>query len=171
MDIHSIDTFLAEAVFYRCCGLDGAPVKFLKRFTNFVYVDYHIGTTRFLRECQEHGFREYHLASVADLPVEAVLGDSWAALSVRHRGHLERLPLEWSPEDFGIVLLAFHRLPDFPRQHGPERFQILFVCFEAIAALGALFTARLPPCCLCPRRQAIRCGRLAPTSVEYSALV
>ncbi len=159
MNLHSLDTFLADAVFYPCCGFDGAPVKFLKRFRNFVYVDYHVSTTRFVREAQEHGFRGYRLDSVADLPAEAVLGESWAELSISHQGHLERLPLEWSTHNFGIVLLGFRRLSDFPVQHGPEHLQILFVCFEAIATLHALFTRRhLTPKVLCAIRPGIALG-------------
>lgn len=154
-----LDQFLADAVIYPCSGFDGAPVQFIRISSNFIYIDYTISPTRFVREARERGFRGYSLTSATDLPPEIVLGEFWKELIYRHYNYLTKLPLDWSQREFGIKLLTFERLPEFTVKHGPESFTILYICFEAISTLRSLFNRRsLAPKVLCAIRPGVALG-------------
>ena len=55
-----LPSILNKSVYYPCCFLDAAPVKFLnRRYRSFVYVDYNVTRPRLMSELRTRGFRGY----------------------------------------------------------------------------------------------------------------
>ncbi|MBU6401532.1 MAG: hypothetical protein KGS61_14540 [Verrucomicrobia bacterium] len=151
-----IKAFLRESVFYPCCGLDGAPVKFTgKRFQRYFYVDYTIKRVEFEAECRQPGFCGYVCQGVRDLDFQQVFGNS--APEVRRIYQDPAVQVRWA-EPF-VAIAEFERLPQYPESHGPARFELMFACCEAIAALRATYgRVEIAPLCLAYIRSGIGFG-------------
>lgn len=146
--MQDIEKYLREAVFYPCAGLDGTPVRFLgHQFQRYIYADYGVSRESFEKACELNGFLGYRLDSIKELDVESVFQTSWKELADTYRSILRQLHSDWT-NPF-ILLAKFERRADFPDEHGPSSFELIYVCCEAITTFDSLFSKRgITPRCL-----------------------
>lgn len=146
--MQDIEKYLLEAVFYPCAGLDGTPVRFLgHRFQRYVYADYGVTRESFKKACELSGFLGYRVSSIKELDVESVFQTSWKELADTYCSIFSQLHSAWT-NPF-ILHAIFERLADFPEEHGPSSFELIYVCCEAITTFHSLFSKRgITPRCL-----------------------
>lgn len=135
---------LEHSLYYPAAGFDGRPVQFLGGFIHsFVYVDYGTEERDLDRELEEHGFEGYRLAG------RKVLRES----DLAPRGWNPRIPPEFESEQGGFDKkrrdhfvrkpfanwLIFDREDGRDEQHGPDRFSLVYLCADGVAAYQALY--------------------------------
>ncbi len=160
-----MDQFLNGSVFYPCSGLDGAPIKYVgKLFQRFFYADYFIPKSDFMWDFKYFGCRGYTTSSVEELDVRAAFGCSWEEIARNSADTIEKLPFKsppfkWIPEDAFLALARFERIPGYPEDHGPERFEVLYAKCEAVAIFRATFSRfGVAPGCLANIRPGLGFG-------------
>lgn len=152
--LETIDEILCNSVFYPACGEDGLPVKYFNEhfaeygINNYVYVDYAMNADR-LQELQD-SFRYYHVVEQKDLRE--------CELVVPGTDYLQYASV-LTPEEvtrqkdvvFGRyidTIKPFSRIIEYARDddadpsRGPERFNLLYIGAEAVAAYAALYSTR-----------------------------
>lgn len=150
--------FLSECVYYPCSHLHGTPIKFLSsRFKNFFYCDYHVTHEELQGEIRSGGFTGYSLTNIVDVDPIDLLGVSWRDFGNTHREKIAQLPFKWKSPF--IALCTFRRQDGFLETHGPDRFDLLFVCAEAVSTFVSAFSRRrVSPKCLVHVRSGIGFG-------------
>ncbi|MBV5290033.1 MAG: hypothetical protein J0648_09430 [Pelodictyon phaeoclathratiforme] len=82
---------------------------------------------------------------------------TWKDMAQRHDNTISRIHFEWT--DPFVVLCRFKRMDGFFGDHGPETFEFMFACCEAIAAFISAFSRRnIAPKCLVHVRSGIGFG-------------
>jgi hypothetical protein len=140
-----IPELLEHSLFYPASGCDGRPVhRFAGLVYSFVYVDYGITRTELLTEVAEHGFTGYRLAGSKSLPEHELAPCAWRVeIPPRFTGDAE-----WFEDvrvDIGEAFaewMVFERTPDRDSSHGPERFSLLHICADGVAAYREPYRAR-----------------------------
>lgn len=153
-----IAAFLKDCVFYPCSALHGAPIKFLsKKFPRFFYADYSIKRDEFDATIKGQGFKGYRLNIIDEIAPDALFGMSWSDFARKHQRTISKVH-GGRPDPF-IVWSRFERSPGFDDNHGPEHFELLFACAEAIATFKSAFSRRrIAPQCLVHVRSGIGFG-------------
>ena len=150
----SIEEILGNSVFYPACGDDGLPVKYFNEHfaeygvNSYVYVDYAMNADR-LRDIQ-NGFRYYHIVEQTDLAE----GDL-VAPGTDYRKYASVLTDEEIVRQKEVVygmyrssirpfarLIKYERNDDADKVRGPERFTMLYIGAEGVAAYAALYSTR-----------------------------
>lgn len=150
----SIEEILGNSVFYPACGDDGLPVKYFNEHfaeygvNSYVYVDYAMNADR-LRDIQ-NGFRYYHIVEQTDLAE----GDL-VAPGTDYRKYASVLTDEEIIRQKEVVygmyrssirpfarLIKYERNDDADKVRGPERFTMLYIGAEGVAAYSALYSTR-----------------------------
>ena len=140
-EVLPLQGILRDSLYYPSSGFDGDPVRHLAgNVLSFVYVDYGRDRQEFEHALESSGFRGYEI------------------LGIRHVGERELAPRGWNPapllpEDGNpsryrdwikppfadwVVLQRARTLPD---SHGPQRFSLLHLCADGVAAFQALYVA------------------------------
>lgn len=130
---------LEGSVYYPACGIDGDPVKYLGgNFYSFVYVDYGVGSERLANETET--FRGYRVLAARPVSMQELAPHGWTprfpAGSVTRRTP----PPDWLMPPFATWLI-YERLHDFPANHGPDRFSLLYIGGDGVATFQALYFA------------------------------
>ena len=130
---------LERSLYYPACGIDGDPVKYLGgAVLSFVYVDYRYTHDEWTNEIKNWGFKGYRLLATRPV-IEAELSpDGWPPpiphlylRSETRRPVKVKDPFcEWS---------VFERNVDAGPDHGPQRFNLLYVRAEGVAAFRSLY--------------------------------
>ena len=150
----SIEEILGNSVFYPACGDDGLPVKYFNEHfaeygvNSYVYVDYAMNADR-LRDIQ-NGFRYYHIVEQTDLAE----GDL-VAPGTDYRKYASVLTDEEIVRQKEVVYgmyrglirpfarhIEYERNDDADKVRGPERFTMLYIGAEGVAAYAALYSTR-----------------------------
>ena len=134
---------LQASLYYPGAGTDGKPVRWLAGNTySFVYTDYGVSRSRLLNALSDkHSeFRGYRVLGLREMTMKELIPNGWTPIPPsRHDGN----PHAWSehsPQPFGIWAIL-ERLPDYPAEHGPERFSLLYLCSEGVASYQALYNS------------------------------
>ena len=152
--MESIEAILSNSVFYPACGDDGLPVKYFNEhfaeygIDSYVYVDYAMNADR-LKGIQ-NGFRYYHVVEQIDLAE----GDL-VAPGTDYRKYASVLTDEEIVRQKEVVygmyrssirpfarLIKYERNDDADKVRGPERFTMLYIGAEGVAAYAALYSTR-----------------------------
>lgn len=135
---------LEGSVFYPACGLDGRPVQYLAGHSySFIYVDYGVASQALTQAIEsDNSFLGYQLFGGRFLH-QGELPNSFTkdAAGVQHSPdcdpHLYR-ERRVTPYAYWAVL---QRKPGVPETHGPERFSLLYIAADGVAAYQALYGA------------------------------
>jgi hypothetical protein len=141
-----LDLILPNSLFYPGSGIDGDPVKYLSHSTNsFVYCDYRVSKTHWESELSRKCFRGYTLKLRRQLvsaelaptgfslpPLEP--GDEELTRRDSCTGGVDYLRFEW---------LIYERDREAAPAHGPQRFSLLFLGVDGVAAFHTLYVQRV----------------------------
>jgi len=132
-----LQDMLAGSLYYPSSSFDGDPVAYLGgNHHSFVYVDYGEERNGLLTALEEPGFLGYRV--LCHRPVlEVELIPSWWSPPIPD-GRLRRPPPGWVRPPF-CEWVILERNADFLDDHGPERFSLLFLCADGVAAFQALY--------------------------------
>jgi hypothetical protein len=123
---------LQDSVYYPACGFDGDPIKYLAgNFHSFVYTDYGQDRAELIRRFGE--FRGYRVLALRDVERQEIIpGD----LMLRN-GYPRRV--SWWVRPWFAIWAIFERLEGFDRNHGPNRFSLLYIGGEGVLTFQALY--------------------------------
>ena len=139
-----IPALLEGSVFYPACGLDGRPVQYLAGNSHsFIYVDYGVAAPVLTRAIgADNSFKGYQLFGGRFLHQDE-LPNSFTedAAGVQHS-------VDGDPNRYRKYRVApytcwavFQRMTGVPETHGPERFSLLYIAADGVAAYQALYGA------------------------------
>ena len=134
---------LEDSLYYPSCDIDGGVIKYCNEnfdelgICSFVYADYATGEDRL----EEHldDFMGYHLLASRKLSPSDVGADKPIPIpeGINPDEYL-RYKEDWKPFARWAV---FERDSDFGEEHGPERFSLLYLGAEGVAAYVGLYLA------------------------------
>ena len=130
---------LRDSLYYPSSGLDGDPVKYLSgNIHSFVYVDYGIGSDELDTELNNPGFNGYHKILSRSITEKELTPNGWQpSPPSRHDGNPGRY-LNDMKKPFA-TWSVFQRNDGLDSNHGAERFSLLYLCADGVAALQALY--------------------------------
>ena len=139
-----LEKVLEHSLFYPAAGFDGRPVQFLGGFIHsFVYVDYGSGETAVDDEVRREGFAGYRIAGSKRLEERDLAPNGWVPnIPPQHRHQMRRFE---DMQTRGFVRRSFATWYVFDRDndksegHGPQRFSLVYICADGIAAYQALY--------------------------------
>jgi len=135
----SLQNILRGSLYYPSSGFDGDPIKYLSgNLYSFVYVDYGINSDELDTRLNNPGFNGYHKILSRKITQKKLSPDSWPPLQrciheddpERYRDEMQKPFVTWS---------VFQRNDGLSDEHGAERFSLLFLCAEGVAAYRALY--------------------------------
>jgi len=137
---------LIDSLYYPSSEFDGDPIKHLSgNFYSFVYVDYGISRHEFKKKLKKKGFKGYHSIQYRDIteqyrditeqdltsngckPIPPNRHDSDPT---KYRDWIKKPFANWS---------VFQRNDGLDSEHGAERFSLLYLCADGVAAFQALY--------------------------------
>ncbi|MEC4747533.1 hypothetical protein [Methylomicrobium sp. Wu6] len=143
-----LNEVLQDSLYYPGAGTDGKPVRWLAgNVYSFVYTDYMVSRPRFLHALNNvhSGFRGYRVLGLRDMTMKELIPNGWVPQPPNVFDGNPNEGREHFAEPFGIWGIM-ERLPDYPAEHGPERFSLLYLCGEGVASYQALYNSnRLKP--------------------------
>lgn len=130
---------LTRSLYYPSSSYDGDPIAYLGgNYLSFVYVDYGEERSELLAALEEPGFRGYRVLCHRPVLEAELTPAGWSSnITARKlpqyiRSRVKKPFCEW------IIL---ERNANFAEEHGPERFSLLFLCAEGVAAFDALYVS------------------------------
>jgi hypothetical protein len=140
LPLHGI---LKDSLYYPGAGSDGKPVKWLAgNVYSFVYTDYGVSRSHFLSDLNDgrRGFNGYQILAQRDVTMKELIPNGWTPM-FPDSGHHGSNGWRQNPiQPFGIWTVM-ERLPELSLEHGPERFSLLYLCSEGVAAYQALYNS------------------------------
>lgn len=135
---------LEGSLYYPSCGTDGGPVKYMGyRIQSFIYIDYGFDRASFLEALRQRPFFGYRILASRAVRESELQVQGWLEPPLSEREmirardatrNLRGMPFcEW---------LVFERLPEMTEQHGPQRFSMLYLCADGVAAFQALYVEK-----------------------------
>ncbi len=133
---------LKDSLYYPASGFDGDPVRWLAgNFLSFIYVDYGNSRAELLNELRERGFLGYRPVGMREVSERELTPKGWK----RERPtYFEEDPggnREGMIQEAFCQWFVFERGDEFFDEHGPERFSLLYLCADGVAAFQALYLA------------------------------
>ncbi|MEG3806262.1 hypothetical protein DBT53_000615 [Aerococcus mictus] len=131
---------LERSVYYPACGYDGSPIELLGGFVHsFVYADYSVTNEGLRVHIVDRGFKGYRVAASRSLmPADLGLRD-WRPLAPDpSRPTVTPLDPGFGRHPFASWYI-FDRMDGYDENHGPERFSLVYLHAEGIAAYEALY--------------------------------
>jgi len=142
VDEHSpipLINILKDSLYYPSSGFDGDPVKYLSgNFYSFIYVDYGNTNEELDDLLKSPGFKGYHIILSRNIQDNELVPNGWPksattiidTLSSDSNGFMQKPFAKW---------IVWQRNDGLDNSHGSERFSLLYVCADAIAAFHALY--------------------------------
>lgn len=135
-----LEDVLYGSLYYPASGLDGDPIAYLAgNYVSFVYVDYCVSRDALWNELNSRGFRGYEVVAHRSVDLEKLVPvtpdfplPQRGSPAAKYRENMERPFCEW------VIL---QRQDGFREGHGPQRFSLLYLCAEGVAAFRALYVA------------------------------
>ena len=130
---------LTDSLYYPSSGFDGYPVRFLAgNFLSFIYVDYGRTESDLNNELKNYNFIGYETIARRSLTEKDLAPNGWTPI--------QPLPIDGNPLKYAHWIkkpfaewMIFQRQPDFTSEHGPERFSLVYLCADGVAAFQALY--------------------------------
>jgi len=145
LPLHDI---LQDSLYYPGAGTDGKPVRWLAgNVYSFVYTDYMVSRSRFLKALNDEqtGFRGYRVLGSRDINEKELTPKGWLPMPPGPFDGNPNVGREHFAQPFAIWVIM-ERSHDYPSEHGPERFSLLYLCGEGVASYQALYTGnRIKP--------------------------
>jgi hypothetical protein len=141
----ALDEALQHSLYYPAAGFDGRPVQFLGGFIHsFIYVDYGMEEPAVDTEAQVSGFLGYHLAGHKRLSERELAPNGWhlqVPLQFQNqvRAFTERLAQGFVRKPFATWYIFDRNDDDRGEDHGPQRFSLIYICADGVAAYQALY--------------------------------
>ena len=139
-----LNEILENSVFYPASSFDGGVIRDCNvnrrdwEVVSFVYCDYYESKERLDLTDMPRGYRVLGERSVTE---RELTPNGWVQqlppnLNLKH--------YRWVVEQFAnktpfVTWKVFERLPEFGESHGPQRFSLLFLCADGVAAYQALY--------------------------------
>lgn len=140
-DPFPLDLVLQNSLYYPACGFDGDPVKYLAgNVLSFINVDYSHTRDEFLTALKEPGFYGYDLLATRPIKKEELVPNGWQPTPPNPTDGNPSSSDRWMKEPF-CHWAVFQRNENFPANHGPARFSLLYLCADGVAAFQALYIA------------------------------
>ena len=130
---------LSGSLYYPSSGFDGDPIKYLSgKFYSFIFVDYGIDRNELDEEIRNRGFNGYHIVMSRDITEKQLTPNGWEPTSPsRHDGDPSKYR-DWIKKPFA-KWLVFQRNNGLSSEHGAEKFSLLYLCLDGVAAFQALY--------------------------------
>lgn len=132
---------LKDSLYYPSSGFDGDPVKYLAgNLHSFVYVDYGHGKAAFERALEHRGFNGYELIGKRSVTMQELVPNGWHPKPPAPMyGHP---PQSWRGVGAPYCIwTVFQRRAEISADHGPDRFSLLYLFADGVAAFQALYLA------------------------------
>ena len=130
---------LSDSLYYPSSGFDGDPIKYLSgNIYSFIYVDYGIDSNELDEEISSRGFNGYHIVLSRNIAEKELTPNGWKpSLPSRNDGDPSKYR-DWVKKPFA-KWLVFQRNDGLGSAHGAERFSLLYLCADGVAAFQALY--------------------------------
>lgn len=136
-----LNEILRDSLYYPSAGYDGDPVRYLAgNIFSFIYVDYTSTAEDFDIALENPGFHGYQLIAKRAVMQRELTPSGWTPIfpmpsdgdPLRHQDWIQPPFCSWA---------ILQRCPDVPASHGPDRFSLLYLCAEGVAAYQALYVS------------------------------
>jgi hypothetical protein len=143
-----VKAVLKDSLYYPAARFDGDPVKyFAGNVYSFLYVDYGVSRGEFLSEIHHprYSFRGYHILHQEPITEEQLTPNGWTVKIFPERtlatdlGRFERDRNEGVIKKPFCEWVIFERDKGLDKRHGPERFSLLYLCADGVAAYQAIY--------------------------------
>jgi len=130
---------LNDSLYYPSAGFDGVPIRYLSgNIYSFIYVDYGRSSSELDEEIQNRGFNGYQIILSREITEGELTPNGWKpSPPSRHDGDPSKYR-NWIKKPFA-KWLVFQRNDGLGSEHGAERFSLLYLCAEGVAAFQALY--------------------------------
>ena len=133
-------SILKSSLYYPSSGFDGDPIKLLSRhFNSFVYVDYGNTKDELDEQLDDTGFNGYHIILDRYINKDELTPKLPSSLHMEHSDD-PTLHSDYIKKPF-VRWLVFERNEGLDINHGAERFSLLYICADGVAAFEALYLA------------------------------
>jgi hypothetical protein len=132
---------LDGALYYPSCGVDGGPVKSMgARLQSFIYVDYGLNRASLLDALAHQPFKGYEILGMRSVSEGELKPQGWEppALTPGEFASAQAAAERWQHPPF-CEWTVFERAPGLTESHGPQRFSLLYLCADGVAAFKALY--------------------------------
>lgn len=136
---------LKDSLYYPACGLDGTPVKYLGgNVHSFIYADYGVSRRSFLANLngtgRNDGFRGYRPVRQLELQRRDLVPPTWQPEIKPGNPYEIRILLERERNCFPFGHWSvWSRREEFPPEHGPEAFSLMYLGGEMSAVYQGLY--------------------------------
>jgi hypothetical protein len=128
-------------LYYPSSGFDGDPIKYLAgNFLSFIYVDYGRTRDEFISVLDNPGVRGYEQIVMRPVTEHELTPRGWKPIRPTYTDGNPSRHSDWIKEPF-CYWCVFQRSTDVPITHGPDRFSLLYLCADGVAAFQALYHA------------------------------
>lgn len=140
-ELFPIKKVLQDSLYYPSAGLDGRPVQYLGgHIYSFIYVDYGYERNVVSEQIANNGFKGYRMLVCRDITKHELTPNGWQPVMPKDTDGNPMYSRDWIKPPFCIWAIM-EREPDFPEEHGPLRFSLLYLCADGAAAFQALYLA------------------------------
>ena len=132
---------LRDSLYYPSSDFDGDPVRHLAgNVLSFVYVDYGNSREELDDALASPGFRGYEVITRRNVTQRELAPRGWTpSYPSLEDGDPSRYR-DWMKKPF-CSWIVLQRLVEMPENHGPNRFSLLYLCADGVAAFQALYVA------------------------------
>jgi hypothetical protein len=133
-----LSRILRDSLYYPSSWFDGDPVRHLAgNILSFIYVDYGHEQSEFDQALHDQGFRGYEVLAKRTVTRQELAPHGWRPTQPFYSdGAPQNLHDLKTPFCTWVVM---QRQPGMPRDHGPARFSLLYLCADGAAAFDALY--------------------------------
>ncbi len=131
----------SRILFYPGSGNDGQPIRTFNQSQCvhvFFYVDYGISRQSLENVLESHGFLGYHRIDRVDISKQQLIPNGWIPAPIEKK----KPPRYWFVEENEVPYCfvdIYERDDNYDDSHGSDRFAVIFLFADAIAAYDAIF--------------------------------
>lgn len=132
---------LENSLYYPASGFDGDPVAYLAgEFSSFVYVDCGYSQEQLQRELAANGFIGYQVMASREVTPSELSLNGWQSVRPGMQA-VDKLSCVYNVQSPFCKWIIFERLPGYNDDHGPQRYSLLYLCADGVAAYDALYVS------------------------------
>ena len=134
-----LNEILNNSLYDPSSGLDGDPIKYLSgNIYSFIYIDYGIDSDELDSNLDNPGFKGYHLLLSRRISEQELTPNGWVASPPSREDGNPTQYRKWIKKPFANWSV-FEREEGLDKEHGPEKFSLLFLCADGVSAFQALY--------------------------------
>jgi len=136
-----IKELLADSLYYPSSAFDGDPIAYLSaNIYSYIYVDYGFTVNDLEENLNNKGFLGYHIIQSVDADETELVPNGWTPIQPTAQDGKPEKYEDWIKAPFA-KWIVFQRNEGLDDHHGAERFSLLYLCAEAVAAFQALYVS------------------------------